>query len=61
MAVLGVQDGFGHSEEPVKADRNQVEYGGCAAGHVHGEVEVTHLVRKMPVTPIGLLYERIMH
>ena len=54
MAVLGVQDGGGHGEVPVEADGYQVEYGGGAAGDVHGEIEVTDLVRKIPVTPVKL-------
>ena len=54
MTVLGVEDGGGHGEVPVKADGHQVEYGGGAAGDVHGEVEVTDLGRKIPVTPVKL-------
>ena len=33
---------------------NQVEYGGSTADDIHGEVEVAHLVQKVPVTPVGL-------
>ena len=54
MAVLGVQDGGGHGEVPVEADGYQVEYGGGAAGDVHGKEEVTDTIWKVPVTPVGL-------
>ena len=54
MTVLGVEDGGGHSKVPVEADGHQVEDGGGAAGDVHGEVEVTDTVWKVPVTPVGL-------
>ena len=33
---------------------NQVDYRRYAARRVHGEVEVTHLVRKVPITPVEL-------
>ena len=41
-------------DTPVAADGHQVEYGGGAADHVHGKVEVTHRIRQVPVTPVGL-------
>ena len=44
MLVLGVLYGGGHCEKSIKADRHQVEYGGGAAGDVHGEVEVTDTI-----------------
>ena len=54
LAVLGVEYGGGDGKEAVEADGDQVEYWAGAADHIHGEIEITKLVWKVPVSPISL-------
>ena len=56
-SVQSIYSTFSNNENkdtPVTADGHQVEYGGGAADHVHGKVEVAHRIRQVPVTPVGL-------
>ena len=54
MPVLAVEDGRGHSEEPVQADGHQVEDGGGGADDVTGQIEVTDSIGQVPLTPVSL-------
>ena len=40
--------------QPVHADGDEVEDGGGGAHHVRSQVQVTHRIRQVPLSPVGL-------